>query len=107
MSPSTPDWAALAADPAFRALHTSKSRFLWRLLAFAVTFYFLLPAGAAWWTALYRVPVWGVLNVGLLFAFVQFLVAWGIAVGYARRARTFDTLAAAIVARAQDPGARG
>lgn len=104
MPPSTPDWSALAAAPEFRALHARKSRFLWRLLAFAVLFYFLLPAGAAWWTNLYRVPVWGAINVGLLFAFVQFFVAWGIAVWYALRAREFDALAAAIVARAQAGG---
>jgi uncharacterized membrane protein (DUF485 family) len=107
MPPSAPDWQALAADPAFRALHAAKSRFLWRLLAFAVLFYLLLPAGAAWWTDLFRVPVWGAINLGLVFAFAQFGVAWGVAVWYARRARRFDAMAAAIAARAPGAGQAG
>jgi len=70
-----------------------KSRFLWGLMAFSVVYYFLLPIGAAYFTDLYKVKVWGPINFGLLFALSQFVVAWGIAWFYARKAAHFDALA--------------
>jgi uncharacterized membrane protein (DUF485 family) len=47
------------------------------------------------------VQVWGPVNVGILFALSEFVVAWLIAFVYARVAsRTFDPMAAEIVRRA-------
>lgn len=92
-------WHTIEADPAFRALHARKSRFLWGLLACSVTYYFLLPVGAALFTDWFRVPVWGPINAGLVFALSQFAVAWGVAAWYVRRASAFDAEAAAIAAR--------
>jgi uncharacterized membrane protein (DUF485 family) len=93
----TVNWAAVNADPRFRELHRRKSRFLWGLMAFSVVYYFLLPLGAAYATDLFKVKLWGPVNVGLVFAWSQFLVAWGIAFIYARRANgEFDALAAQI-----------
>jgi uncharacterized membrane protein (DUF485 family) len=44
--------------------------------------------------------VWGVINVGLLFALSEFVVAWAIALIYSRRAGSeFDQLAAQIAAQ--------
>ncbi len=96
MTTADTDWSTIHATAAFQALHRRKSRFLWRLMAFSVIYYFLLPAGAAYFTDLYRLPVWGPVNVGLVFALSQFLVAWGVAFIYARRAGDFDAQAAAI-----------
>jgi uncharacterized membrane protein (DUF485 family) len=94
---NTVDWAAVNADPRFRELHRRKSRFLWGLMAFSVVYYFMLPLGAAYATDLFRVKLWGPINVALVFAWSEFLVAWGIAFVYARRAnREFDALAAQI-----------
>lgn len=93
------DWSALHADPEFRALHARKARFLWGLMAFSITYYFLLPLGAAYFPGLYRRPLWGPINVGLVFALSQFVVAWGIAFLYARRAQRFDDAAAALARR--------
>lgn len=100
MQRETAPWAAIHADPDFQVLHAQKTRFLWSLMAFAVGYYFLLPMGAAYFTDLYRRPVWGPINVGLLFALSQFLVAWGVAWLYAHRAARFDAMAAAIVRKA-------
>lgn len=103
MNPKTIDWYAVAADPRFIDLHRRKSRFLWGLMAFSLAFYFLLPLGAAYTPGLFAVRVWGPLNVGLLFALSEFVVAWGIAVVYSRRAnREFDALAEAIVASVKE-----
>ena len=48
--------------------------------------------------------VWGVFPLTLLFALSQFLVAWGIAWFYARKASEFDAMAEAI---ARDANALG
>jgi uncharacterized membrane protein (DUF485 family) len=91
------DWAAVYADPRFQDLHRRKNRFLWGLMVFSVIYYFLLPIGAAYATDLFKIKLWGPINVGLVFAWSEFLVAWGLAFFYARRASAqFDNLAAEI-----------
>lgn len=93
------DWDAVIADPRFQSLHRKKSAFLWGLMAFSVVYYFLLPIGAAYFQATFSIRVWGPVNVGLLFALSEFIVAWGVAIYYSRRANAeFDTLAAEIAA---------
>jgi uncharacterized membrane protein (DUF485 family) len=99
------NWLAIDVDPRFQSLHRRKSRFLWGLMAFSVVYYFLLPFGAAYFTDLFKMKVWGVVNFGLLFALSQFVVAWGIAWFYARRASQFDALAEEIARDAQRIGA--
>ena len=102
------DWDAIIRDPRFQDLHRRKSRFLWGLMALSVGYYFLLPIGAAWFQPLFRERVWGVINVGLLFALSEFAVAWAIAWYYSRRAgREFDQLAAQIVADHAGPASLG
>jgi len=93
------DWGKVIADPRFQILHRRKTRFLWGLMAFSVVYYFLLPVGAAYFQDLFKVKVWGVVNVGLLFALSEFAVAWGIAVYYSHVAnRDFDRMAKEIAA---------
>src|ERR1700688_2962798 len=95
----TGDWVAFIDDPRFQSLHRKKNFFLWGLMALSVVYYFLLPIGAAYFQDLYKIRVWGVVNVGLLFALSEFIVAWAIALVYSRRAnRDFDALAAEIAA---------
>ena len=96
------DWKAIDSRPEFQELHSKKVSFLWTLMAFSMIYYFLLPIGAAYFQDLYKVKVWGVVNVGLLFALSEFVVAWGIAFYYARKANSvFDPMAAAIVRDAE------
>ena len=107
MAAATLDWQAIVADPRFQALHTKKTRFLWGLMVFSIAYYFLLPVGAAYFQELFRIKVWGPLNVGLVFALSEFVVAWGIAFWYARRANAeFDTMAAELVREAEKIGRR-
>jgi uncharacterized membrane protein (DUF485 family) len=92
------DWKAIVADPRFDALHRKKTAFLWGLMVFSIVFYFLLPIGAAYFQDLFKVKVFGPVNVGILFALCEFVVAWGIAFYYAHKANAeFDTAAADIV----------
>lgn len=95
----TVDWDAVIADPRFQALHRKKTVFLWGLMAFSVAYYFLLPIGAAFFQDLFRIRVWGPINVGLVFALSEFVVAWCVAIYYSRVANAqFDRMAAEIVA---------
>lgn len=104
MATSSLNWSTINADPRFQSLHKRKSRFLWGLMAFSIVYYFLLPIGAAYFTDLFRVKLWGVINFGLVFALSQFIVAWGIAWYYARRASQFDAAAEELARDAQRVG---
>jgi uncharacterized membrane protein (DUF485 family) len=93
------DWDAIIRDSRFQSLHRRKVLFLWGLMAFSVVYYFLLPIGAAYYQNLFKVRVWGVVNVGLLFALSEFVVAWAIALVYSRKAsQDFDRMAEEIAA---------
>lgn len=93
MSQQTLNWSAIEADPRFQELHAKKSFFLWGLMAFSVVYYFALPLGAAYMTDVFKIKVWGPINVGIVFALSEFIVAWGIAFIYSRRAAQFDAMA--------------
>jgi uncharacterized membrane protein (DUF485 family) len=91
------DWDKISRDPRFQTLHRRKQTFLWGMMAFAVGYYLLLPIGAAYFQDFFKIRVWGVINVALLFALSQFVVAWAIALVYSRKAsRDFDVVAASI-----------
>lgn len=99
------DWDRVIADPRFESLHRRKQGFLTGLMVFSVLFYFLLPVGAAYFQDLFRIKVWGVVNFGLLFALLEFVVAWLVAWYYSRRAGSeFDRLAAEIAADYEQTG---
>jgi len=99
MQTSATDWSAIDADPRFQALYRKKSTFLWSLMIISVIYYFLLPIGAAYFQELFSLKVWGPVNVGILFALSEFVVAWTIAFIYSRRANAqFDAMAREIVA---------
>ncbi|WP_022956919.1 DUF485 domain-containing protein [Perlucidibaca piscinae] len=96
------NWEAIAASPKFQALVARKRRVLSGLMLFSIFYYFLLPLGAAYQQDLFKQQVWGPLNVGLVFALSEFIVAWGVAIIYSRIAnREFDAMAAEIVADAE------
>ena len=92
------NWQAITADPRFKQLHQDKNRFLWRMMLLALVFYFLLPISTGHFQDILKIKVWGVINVALLFALSQFILAWAIAFVYAKRANSeFDARARAII----------
>ena len=96
------DWKAIDSQPAFQDLHGKKMGFLWGLMIFSLVYYFMLPIGAAYFQDIYKIKVWGPVNVGILFALSEFVVAWALAFVYARRANSvFDPMAAEIVRDAE------
>jgi uncharacterized membrane protein (DUF485 family) len=93
------NWDEIIRDPRFQRLHRRKRMFLGGLMALSVIYYFLLPIGAAYFQELFKIRVWGVINVGLIFALSEFVVAWAIALFYSNIAsKEFDLLAAQISA---------
>ena len=99
------NWSAIDSDPRFQALHHKKTTFLWSLMVFSMIYYFLLPIGAGYAPDLYKIKVWGPVNVGLLFALSEFIVAWGLAWYYATKANAeFDAEAAALIKDAEKIG---
>ncbi|MDD5176701.1 MAG: DUF485 domain-containing protein [Sterolibacterium sp.] len=106
MTQSSINWVAIDADPRFQRLHAKKMAFLTGLMIFSLIYYFLLPIGAAYYTDVYRIKVYGVVNVGILFALSQFVVAWGIAFYYTAKAKEFDAMAAELVRDAEKIGAK-
>jgi uncharacterized membrane protein (DUF485 family) len=98
----THNWEAIAASPRFKQLIARKRVVLSGLMLFSICYYFLLPLGAAYYHELFKRQVWGPVNVGLVFALSEFVVAWTVAVIYSRVAnKEFDVLAAKIVADAE------
>lgn len=106
MSNQKMNWSAIDQDPRFQALHAKKTRFLWGLMAFSIIYYFMLPVGAAYFQEIFKIKVWGPVNVGILFALSEFVVAWVIAFAYSRRANAeFDSMAEEIAKQAHTMGA--
>ena len=58
-------WEAVAADPPFKQLHRDKTQFLWRMMLFALVYFFFLPIGTAYFQDILKVKIWSVINVGL------------------------------------------
>lgn len=105
MSSKAINWAAIDADPRFQRLHAKKTSFLMGLMIFSVVYYFLLPIGAAYFQDVYKIKVFGPVNVGLLFALSEFIVAWTIAFYYSKKANAeFDAMAEELVREAERIG---
>lgn len=98
------NWAAIDADPRFQRLHAKKVAFLSGLMILSVIYYFLLPIGAAYFQDIFKIKVFGPVNVGIMFALSEFVVAWGIAGYYTAKAKQFDAMAAELVREAEKIG---
>ncbi|MBE3551493.1 MAG: DUF485 domain-containing protein [Kyrpidia tusciae] len=87
------NWEEVASSPAFRRLIEEKKRFLVPAVVFFLVYYFLLPSFAGWAKSLMAVKVSGAINFGYVFALSQFVMVWGLAWLYVRKANQFDRMA--------------
>ncbi len=92
-----PRWDSIARNPAFAALLSAKTRFLWPACVFFVVYYFALPILVGWAPELMKRQVIGPVNLAYLFALSQFFMAWTIAFLYIRRASAWDRQAADVI----------
>ena len=93
------DWERLAATAEFKALLKAKARFVVPATVFFIVYYFSLPLLVGYAPELMARKVFGVVNVGYLFALSQFFMAWLLAWGYVRAAGRFDKMARDVVAK--------
>lgn len=100
MTSKAPDWAALAATPAFADLMRQKKRFILRATVFFIVYYFALPILVGYFPEMMSRRVIGPVNIAYLFALSQFVMAWGMAWLYVRKAAHFDAAARKIIAGA-------
>lgn len=57
-----------------------------------------MPIATAYFQDILKIKIWGVVNVGILFALSQFIVAWVTAAIYAKRANSqFDVRASELI----------
>ena len=92
------DWDAIAANPKFQELHRRKTIFLFGWWGFAVVFYLILILGVGYAPDIFRMKVIGNINVCYVFALMQFVSSWGIAIYYAHVAnKEFDRLTEELV----------
>jgi len=92
-----PDWEALSRKPEFQELLAAKKRFTIPCCIFFLVYYFALLYFVGWHLELMKKPVFGKINVAYLFAISQFIMAWGMAWIYMRKAASFDRAAADII----------
>ncbi len=95
--PSTVDWAALEAQPAFRALLARKARFIVGATLFFMSYYLALPVLVGYFPDLMKKQVLGKVNLAYLFALSQFVMAWTVAFLYVRKASRWDKEAADVI----------
>ena len=89
----------IEGDPDFRALVAAKIRFIVPATIFFLVYYFALPVLVGYFPDFMETKIIGDINLAYLFALSQFVMAWAVMYLYVRRAKVFDTMAAAIVAR--------
>ncbi len=100
------DWESLSKAPEYQSLLRSKSKFIVPASIFFVVYYFSLLVLVGWWPELMKVRVVSVLNLAYVFAVSEFLMAWGIALIYVRKAAQWDRQAASVISHlTKDAGA--
>ena len=95
--PKPPDWESLSRKPEFQALLAAKRKFVIPCCIFFLVYYFALLYFVGWHLDLMKKPVFGKINVAYLFAISQFIMAWGMAWLYMRKAAIFDRAAAEVI----------
>lgn len=91
------DYLQIQKSDEFQDLRRTFRGFVFPLTAFFLIWYFAYVILAAYFPEFMSTPVFGLVNVGLLFGFAQFVTTFGITIWYVRWAsRTFDPAAKVI-----------
>ncbi len=104
------NWSRIYESPSYKRMVAQKTRAVTAMMVFFIAYYFALPVLVAYWPDVMARQVWGYVNWAYLFAFSQFLMAWGVAYVYMRYASRFDSMAASILSEADGrpvPGGEG
>ena len=100
------DYERIETDPDFRSLIAAKVTFIVPATIFFLVYYFALPVLVGYFPGFMETKVIGDINLAYLFALSEFVMAWAVMYFYVRRAKVFDAMAAAIVAKLKGGSAR-
>ena len=91
------DYSSVAQSTSFQKLLSEKKRFIIPLTIFFFCFYFALPILTSYSTVL-NTKFIGNITWAWVFAFLQFVMTWGLCMLYSKKAAKFDQLAEQIKA---------
>ncbi|MDM5330608.1 DUF485 domain-containing protein [Neobacillus sp. CF12] len=93
---SESDYSAIVQSSSFQKLLSEKKKFIIPITIFFFCFYFALPILTSFSTVLNNKFI-GSITWAWVFAFLQFVMTWGLCMLYSKKARKFDDLAEQVV----------
>ncbi|MEH7331316.1 DUF485 domain-containing protein [Neobacillus drentensis] len=93
---SESDYSSIAQSSSFQTLLSEKKKFIIPITIFFFCFYFALPILTSYSTILNHKFI-GSISWAWVFAFLQFVMTWGLCMLYSKKAAKFDELADKVV----------
>ncbi|WP_374721124.1 DUF485 domain-containing protein [Peribacillus tepidiphilus] len=90
------DYTTIVQSSAFQTLLSEKKKFIIPVTIFFFCFYFALPILTSYTTVLNH-PFVGSITWAWVFAFMQFIMTWGLCMLYSKKAAKFDELAEKVI----------
>jgi len=93
-----PNWDALYASAEFSDLVKHRKRIIITLMGISMALFFSIPLIAHYAAWLFKLQIFGVINLGLVYLMFQYVMGSVIAWQYARRLKTIDAQVDALLA---------
>lgn len=93
---SESDYSSIVNSSSFQTLLSEKKKFIIPITIFFFCFYFALPILTSYTTILNHKFI-GSITWAWVFAFLQFIMTWGLCMLYSKKAARFDELANQVV----------
>jgi len=93
---SESDYSFIVQSPSFQILLSEKKKFIIPVTIFFFCFYFALPILTSYSTVLNHKFI-GSITWAWVFAFLQFVMTWGLCMLYSKKAAKFDELANQVI----------
>lgn len=90
------DYSKIVQSSSFQTLLSEKKKFIIPITIFFFCFYFALPILTSYTTILNHKFI-GSISWAWVFAFLQFIMTWGLCMIYSKKAAKFDELANKVV----------
>jgi uncharacterized membrane protein (DUF485 family) len=91
METKSKDYTEVWRSEKFKALISSKKRFIVPMTIFFFVFYFALPILTSYFTVLNK-PAVGPISWAWIFAFAQFVMTWALCMIYSKKSAHFDRM---------------
>jgi uncharacterized membrane protein (DUF485 family) len=90
------DYSSIVQSSSFQELLSEKKKFIIPITIFFFSFYFALPILTSFSTILNNKFI-GSITWAWVFAFLQFIMTWGLCMLYSKKAAKFDNLAEKVI----------